>query len=132
MVAASSIWMIQHPKKTKKELLKTVNELNLKPVYTTYEIAAKYNHKIQITPRYHYELQLIEKVWSMVKNLIAFDPDLDGTLESLKTKLETSLKTIDQESLKSFWRSTTDTARRYSKEFDDSCALLEQVEDKDD
>ncbi|OBZ81067.1 hypothetical protein A0J61_10884, partial [Choanephora cucurbitarum] len=77
---------------------------------------------IQITPPYHYELQLIEKVWSMVKNPIAFDPDLD----------ETSLQNIDEESLESVWRSTTNTDRQYSKEFDNSCALLERVEDKDD
>ena len=73
---------------------------------------------------YHCELQPIEKVWSMVKNPIAFDPDLDETSPPLKN--------IDEESLESVWRSTTDTVRQYSKEFDDSCALLERVEDKDD
>ncbi|KAI8366964.1 hypothetical protein EDC96DRAFT_160908 [Choanephora cucurbitarum] len=59
-------------KKTKREILKIVNELNLKPVYTTYRIVAEYNYRIKIAPHstsppYHCELQPIEKVWSMVK-----------------------------------------------------------------
>ncbi|KAI8364437.1 hypothetical protein BD560DRAFT_491260 [Blakeslea trispora] len=53
------------------------------------------------------------------------------SFESLKTKLEPFLQNIDEESSISACKNTENIARQYSKEFDDSCALLEQVEAND-
>ncbi|KAI8370984.1 hypothetical protein BD560DRAFT_468511 [Blakeslea trispora] len=65
------------------------------------------------------------------ERLEPFEKNEQLTFESLKTKFETSLKNIDEESLISVWKDTTNIVRQYSKEFDDSCALLERVEAND-
>jgi hypothetical protein len=42
--------------------------------YKVYRIASKYGHMVRITPPYHPELQVIEKIWAAIKNPIAMDP----------------------------------------------------------
>ena len=83
----------------KEALLDLVKKLEVKPAYACYEIANRYGHRIVITPPYHCELQPIEKVWSMAKTPLAYNPDLNETAMKLKAKLEEILKSLPEKSL---------------------------------
>lgn len=103
---------------TNNELLNIVKSKYLLPVYASYDIVREYNHKLMVTPPYHCELQPIEKGWSMVKNSIAYDPDLHGTARNLKEKLDTSLRSIDEEYLVLVWKKCS--AEKNLEEIDDN------------
>ncbi|CEP18938.1 hypothetical protein [Parasitella parasitica] len=98
---------------TKKAFLEIVKSKHLTPVFVTYDIARKYNHKLLFTPPYHCELQPIEKIWSIVKNPIAFYPDLHETAKSLKEKLEAALKNIKEEYFISVWKKCLEVSKQY-------------------
>ncbi|CEG78407.1 hypothetical protein RMATCC62417_13019 [Rhizopus microsporus] len=83
---------------TKETLLNTVENKHLTSAYASFGIARKYNHMLIFTPPYHCELQHIEIVWSMVKGLVAYSPDLHEAVRNLKEKLDTALRNIDEES----------------------------------
>ncbi|RCH92511.1 hypothetical protein CU098_009553 [Rhizopus stolonifer] len=81
----------------KNELSDLVKTQKIESAFATYKIANKYGHITMITPAYHCELQLIEKVWAMIKNLIDFNPDRNETPSSLKTKLDEGLEKTPEE-----------------------------------
>ena len=83
-----------------------------------------------ITPPYHCELQPIEKVWSIVKTPISFDPDLSETAKKLEGKLDNSLKNVPEESLLSLWKDCVNKAKEYKDEFLRNNLTIEPEEEK--
>jgi hypothetical protein len=64
---------------TKKELAESIVKVKADTQFIAQIIANKYEHKLMFTPPYHLEFQPIEKVWAIVKQPVAHDPDLDET-----------------------------------------------------
>ena len=91
-----SISLGQINQRKKIELLEIVENLAIEPIYVTYFIAENYEHTIIKALSYHCELQLIEKVWGMAKNKIAFNDKEKGTAATLMKKLEESPSGIQE------------------------------------
>jgi hypothetical protein len=72
--------------------------------FVTHKVAQKYEHTVMFTPPYHPEFQPIEKVWAIVKQPVAFDPDLEETCTKLQRKLLTALKEVTNSQLISVWK----------------------------
>ncbi|KAI8874831.1 hypothetical protein K501DRAFT_280951 [Backusella circina FSU 941] len=79
---------------SKAELLDTVGKVEMDTQFITHKIANKYIHKVIFTLPYHPEFQLIEKVWVIVKQPIAYNLDLNETCTKLQKKLVVSLKEV--------------------------------------
>jgi hypothetical protein len=117
---------------TKNELLDIVKSKHLAPVYASYDISGKYNRRLMFTPPYHCELQPIERGWSMVKNPIAYAPDLHETARNLKEKLEISLGSIDEEHLILVWKKCFQISKKYQDSYIKKCSAEESIEEIDD
>lgn len=91
--------------------------MNIKPQYASFDIANKYNYRTMLTPPYHPEVQPIEKVWAIIKNPIAYNPDPEETLSLLREKLVVSLKNVSEKSLISVWKKSIDSCKEYQDEF---------------
>jgi transposase len=94
--------------------------MNIQPNFRIYEIAKKYGHKVSFTPPYHSEVQPIEKVWAMVKNPIAFDPDLEEASHTLETKIKKKLRNIKEKALISVWKKSVKQCKTYYNEIPDN------------
>lgn len=119
-------------KPTKKECLKAIKEMMIKPHFKVYEIADKYVHEITFTPPYHSEVQPIEKVWLMVKNAIAFDPHVKETSSTLEDRLKENLRNIKEKSLISACKMSIEQCRNYLGHVSDITDDLEEFEDDED
>jgi transposase len=64
---------------TVKTLLQAVKDMHIQPQFACYKISTKYRYRVLFTPPYHPEVQPIEKVWAIVKNPIAYDPNPEET-----------------------------------------------------
>ena len=102
---------------------------NIKPEFASYETARKYGHKLMLTPPYHCELRPLEKVWSMTKNPIALNPDMNKTSTTLQAKLEEPLKSTPEHSLLSVCMKSIDVAKQYLKEYDENFQPLQLIEE---
>jgi transposase len=116
----------------KDELLNMIKDLHIRPQYATFDIANKYDHKILITPPYHPAVQPIEKVWAIIKNPIAYNPDPEETVSSLQQKLVLSLNEVTEESLISIWRKAIQSCKDYQKEFDKEIDPLDFEDEQED
>ncbi|KAI8367318.1 hypothetical protein BD560DRAFT_490533 [Blakeslea trispora] len=70
----------------------------------------------------------IEKAWSMTKNLIAHNPNLNKTAQGLKAKLDNKLKKINEESLLPVRKKCINVAKEHQQDSLNKKALKE---DKD-
>ncbi|KAG1449094.1 hypothetical protein G6F56_008751 [Rhizopus delemar] len=116
----------------KSTLLQAIKDMHIQPQFACYDIATRYGHRILFTPSYHPEVQPIEKVWAMIKNPIAYNPDPKESTASLREKLVNSLLNIPEESLKSVWRKAVDKCMIYYYELQTVNATVDLDEEDQD
>ncbi|KAI8887163.1 hypothetical protein K501DRAFT_330756 [Backusella circina FSU 941] len=75
----------------KAELVEAVEKVEVDTQFNTVKITNKYGHKVMFTPPYHPEFQPIEKVWAIVKQPVAYDPDPNESVVTLRRKIGNSL-----------------------------------------
>lgn len=97
----------------KLQLLQFVKDLQIPPVFASYEIARNHGHTIMKTPPYHCELQPIEQVWGIVKKKIAVAPDIAETELSLRNRLQELFAAMEQRQLLGAWRKTVQNCKDY-------------------
>lgn len=117
---------------TKKVLLQAIKDMRIRPQFACYDIATRYGHRVLFTPPYHPEVQPIEKVWAVVKNPIAYNPDPNETTAHLRDKLVNSLVSIPEETLLSLWKKCVDQCITYQRELSDINIPLDLNEDDDE
>jgi len=98
---------------TRLDLLDHVKNLNIRPVYASYEIADGHGHTIMKTPPYHCECQPIEMLWGMVKNPIASNPNMNETYLTLRNRLLDGFATVTSDQLVSVWKKTVKICEDY-------------------
>ena len=85
------------------------------PSYTIKKIAEENgSHIIFKTPPYHCELQPIEMIWGIIKNMIAFNSQGKTTAADLKKMLDRYFVRITREMFISVWMKTIKTSLRYT------------------
>jgi hypothetical protein len=104
-------------KLTRAELYEVVEgakkDLKLQP--NSYRIAKEHgNHRILKTPPYHCELQPIETIWGVGKNIIGTDAEGDDTELSLHRKLDLVFSQIPEHTFISAWMKCVTKCQEYS------------------
>eukprot|EP00733_Pompholyxophrys_punicea_P001538 Pompholyxophrys_punicea_v1_NODE_802_length_1271_cov_14.558824.p2 type:complete len:131 gc:universal NODE_802_length_1271_cov_14.558824:540-932(+) len=82
---------------------------NEKPVVA--KIAEKVGHRVVYLPKFHCELNPIERVWCYAKRLAR--QRCDYTYQSLKTNVEACLDEVSLQCMRRFCRSCRDYGRAY-------------------
>ncbi|RCH95807.1 hypothetical protein CU098_005656, partial [Rhizopus stolonifer] len=106
----------------KKELLDLIKVQEIEPVYITCNIANKYGHTRMANSPYHCKLQLIEKVGTMLKKSIAFNPDRNETLVNPKDKRNDVLEETPEKHLLSARKKSLKNCRTYHSNYLEHCA----------
>jgi transposase len=116
---------------TKKTLLQAIKDLRIKPQFACYDISTLHGNRLLFTPPYHPEVQPIERIWAMVKNPIAYNPDPEETASTLREKLVSSLKNVPEKSLHSAWKKSVLQCITYQDELRnvDSTVDLDEVDE---
>lgn len=117
---------------TKATLLQAIKDMRIQPQFACYDIASRHGHRILFTPPYHPEVQPIEKVWAMIKNPIAYNPDPKETVSTLTDKLVKSLEKIPESSLLSVWKKSVDVCVKYYNELNNMDAHFDLDEEDED
>jgi len=99
----------------KAELLAHVKNIDHPPSYTIKKIAEENgSHIIFKTPPYHCELQPIEMIWGIIKNMVAFNSQGKTTAADLKKMLDRYFIRITRDMFISVWIKTIKTGLRYT------------------
>jgi arsenate reductase-like glutaredoxin family protein len=104
-------------KLTKAKLYEIVEEAKkeIESLPNSYKIAREHgSHRILKTPPYHCELQPIEMIWGVGKNIVGADAEGDDTEISLHRKLDTVFSQIPQDVFLSAWMKCIAKCQEYS------------------
>jgi transposase len=83
--------------------LQAIKDLRIKLQFACYDTATLYWHRVIFTPPYHPKAQLIEKVWTIVKNPIAYNSGPEETVFYYERKIGKFIKSVPKASLFSAW-----------------------------
>jgi len=101
---------------TKDEMLKDLATIQDSSTYTINDIAARYGgHRIFKTPPYHCELQPIEMVWGVVKNMVAANTTATMTALNLKRMLQFYFAKLPSRIFRKVWEKTIKVGDNYLK-----------------
>jgi len=100
---------------TKEELVAYLKNIDHPPRYSIRVIAEENGgHIIFKTPPYHCELQSIEMIWGIIKNMVAANYQGKTTPAELKKMLDYFFLRITRETFISVWMKTIETGIRYA------------------
>ncbi|KAF9538091.1 hypothetical protein EC957_007255 [Mortierella hygrophila] len=113
---------------TNEQIFAYIDTLSNATYYTIYNITKDHGeHQILRTPPYHCELQPIEKIWAVVKNMVAYSTTGRITALELKHMLHGYFSGLERHIFQSVWETSINIGCQYLLMADPDAPIAEHA-----